>query len=173
MGRRIRWLGAIMVLCFGVAIVQLVNIQVVKAPGLRTSSSNPRNEGKQYDNQRGNIYASDGALLAESVRSTASAYHYVREYPQGSLYSQVVGYSSSYYGTAGIENEYNDALVTHTLPAQTLSQAVGFSPLQTSRDDLTLTIVPGLQEAARTALSQITGSNKDAAVFALNPKTGA
>jgi penicillin-binding protein A len=173
MGRRIRWLGAIMVLCFGVAIVQLVNIQVVKAPALRASASNPRNAGKQYDNQRGSIYASDGTLLAESVRSSASAYHYVREYSQGSLYSQVVGYSSAYYGTAGIENEYNDALVTHTLPAQTLSQAIGFSPLQTSRDDLTLTIVPSLQETASRALGQITGSNKDAAVFAVNPKTGA
>jgi penicillin-binding protein A len=173
MGRRIRWLGVLMVLCFGVAAVQLVNIQVVKAPELRESLSNPRNEGRQYDNQRGDIDAADGTLLAESVRSSASAYHYVREYPQGSLYSQVVGYSSAYYGTAGIENQYNASLVTHTVPAQTLSQAIGFSPLRTSRDDLTLTIVPHLQETARTALSQITGSDKDAAVVALNPKTGA
>ncbi len=173
MGRRIRWLGAIMVLCFALAMVQLVNIQVVKAPGLRASAANPRNAGKQYDNQRGNIYASDGTLLAQSVRSSASAYHYVRDYPQGSLYSQVVGYSSAYYGTAGIENQYNDALVTHTLPAQNLSQAIGFSPLETSRDDVTLTIVPSLQDTARTALSQITGPDKDAAVFALDPKTGA
>ena len=89
------------------------------------------------------------------------------------MYAQVVGYSSAYYGTAGIENEYNDSLITHTLPAQTLSQAMGLSPLQTSRDNLTLTIVPSLQEAARTALSQITGPNKDAGVVALDPKTGA
>ena len=109
MGRRIRWLGAIMLVCLGLVIVQLVNIQVVKAPGLRTSGFNPRNAGKQYDNQRGDINASDGTLLAESVRSSASAYHFVREYPQGSLYAQIVGYSSAYYGTAGIENEYNDA----------------------------------------------------------------
>ena len=173
MGRRIRWLGAIMVVCFGLVIVQLVNVQVLKAPALRASASNPRNEGKQYNNQRGNIYASDGTLLAESVRSSAGAYHYVREYPQGSLYAQVVGYSSAYYGTAGIENEYDTSLVTHTLPAQTVSQALGLSPRETSRDDLTLTIVPRLQQTARTALSQITGSSKDAAVFALNPRTGA
>jgi peptidoglycan glycosyltransferase len=173
MGRRIRWLGVIMVVCLGLVVVQLVNIQVVKAPALRESAFNPRNGGKQYDNQRGEIYAADGTLLAESVKSSASLYHYVREYPQGSLYSQILGYSSAYYGTAGIENEYNDSLLTHTLPAQTLSQAIGISPLQTSRDDLTLTIVPGLQEAARAALSQITGPNKDAGVVALDPKTGA
>ncbi|HVA08699.1 MAG TPA: penicillin-binding transpeptidase domain-containing protein, partial [Acidimicrobiales bacterium] len=129
--------------------------------------------GKQYDNQRGDIYASDGTLLAKSVRSSASAYHYARVYPQGSLYAHVVGYSSAYYGTAGIENEYNDALITHTLPAQTLSQTLGFAPLQSSRDSLTLTIDPTLQQTARTALSQIAGSNKDAAVFAENPRTGA
>jgi peptidoglycan glycosyltransferase len=173
MGRRIRWLGAIMVVCLGLVIVQLVNIQVVKAPALRASPYNPRNQGKQYNNQRGGIYASDGTLLAESVKSSASSYHYVRQYPQGSLYSQVVGYSSIYYGTAGVENQYNDYLVAHTLPPQTLAQTLGFSPLQTSRDDLTLTIEPSLQETARTALSQITGSNKDAAIFAINPKTGA
>ncbi len=107
------------------------------------------------------------------MKSSTSSYHYVREYPQGSLFSQVVGYYSEYYGTAGIENQYNDYLVTHTQPAQTLSQAIGFSPLQTSRDDLTLTIDPSLQETAQTALSQISGANKDAAVVAIVPKTGA
>jgi peptidoglycan glycosyltransferase len=173
MGRRIRWLGAVMVACFALAIAQLVNIQLVKAPSLRASAANPRNEGKQYDNGRGTIYASDGTVLATSVKSSASSYHYVRDYPQGSLYAQVVGYSSAYYGTAGIENEYNDALITHTLPAQTFSQTLGFTPLQTSRDNLTLTIDPTLQETARAALEQIAGPNKDAAVVALNPKTGA
>ena len=83
MGRRIRWLGAIMVASFGLAIAQLVNIQVVKAPALRASASNPRNEGEQYNNQRGDIYASDGTLLAESVRSSEGAYHYVRDIPAG------------------------------------------------------------------------------------------
>lgn len=162
-----------MLACLALVILQLVNIQVVRAPALRASAFNPRNAGKQYDNQRGDIYASDGTLLAKSVRSSASAYHYARVYPQGSLYAQVVGYSSAYYGTAGIENEYNDALITHTLPAQTLSQTLGFAPLQSSRDSLTLTIDPTLQQAARTALSQIAGSNKDAAVFAESPRTGA
>ena len=118
-----------MVACFALAIVQLVNIQVVKAPALRASAANPRNAGKQYDNQRGTISAADGTVLATSVPSSASSYHSVRQYPQGSLYAQVVGYASAYYGTAGIENEYNDSLITHTLPAQTFSQTLGFAPL--------------------------------------------
>jgi peptidoglycan glycosyltransferase len=173
MGRRIRWLGLILVICLSLVVVQLVNIQFVKGPALRASASNPRNQGKGLNNQRGSIFASDGTLLAVSVRSPLGPYHYYRQYPQGSLYSQVVGYSSTYYGTAGIENQYNSNLVTHTLPAQNFPQALGFNPLQQSRDDLTLTIVPSLQQAARAALGQIVGQNKDAAVFAMDPKTGA
>ena len=151
-----------------------MNIQQVKAPSLRASLYNPRNQTKVYNNNRGNIYASDGTLLADSVKSKAASPHeYLRQYPQGSLYSQVVGYSSPFYGTAGIENEYNDQLVEHTMPAQTLSQALGFNPLETSTDNLTLTINPTLQKAAQAALSQVSGANKDAGVVAMDPSTGA
>jgi penicillin-binding protein A len=174
MGRRIRWLGVVMVILFALVIVQIVNIQLVKAPLLRASANNPRNQANNYNNNRGNIYASDGTLLAESVKSkAASPYKFLREYPLGSLYSQVVGYASTYYGTGGIENEYNDQLKEHTLPAQTLSQALGFDPRGTSKDNLTLTIVPALQEAAKAALSQVSGKNTDAGVVAMNPSTGA
>ena len=117
MGRRIRLLGVILVVCLGLVIAQLVNIQLVKAPSLRASVNNPGNQSKVDDNNRGNIYTSDGTLLADSVKSeAASPYQYVRQYPQGSLYSQVVGYASPFYGTGGIENEYNAQLVEHTLP---------------------------------------------------------
>ena len=37
MGRRIRWVGVIMVVCFGLVIVQLVNVQFVKAHQLANS----------------------------------------------------------------------------------------------------------------------------------------
>ena len=42
MGRRIRWLGVIMVLCLGLVVAQLVNIQLVKAKQLQSSPFNPR-----------------------------------------------------------------------------------------------------------------------------------
>ncbi len=162
-----------MVLAFSLVVVQLVNIQFAKAPALRQSINNPRNAGKLFDNQRGNIYASDGTLLARSVRPSSGPYHYMRQYPQGSLYSQVVGYADTYYGTAGIENQYNSSLKSHSLSPQTFSQTLGLSPAPTSMDDLTLTIVPALQQAARAALSQITGVDKDAGVVAIDPTTGA
>jgi peptidoglycan glycosyltransferase len=174
MGRRIRGLGVILLLAFALVIAQLVNIQKVKAPSLQASAFNPRNQAKSFDNNRGNIYATDGTLLADSVQSQAASPHqYLRQYPQGSLYSQVVGYASPFYGTAGIESEYNDQLVEHTLPTQTLAQALGFDPRETSTDNLTLTINPTLQKAAQAALSQVSGANRDAGVVAMDPSTGA
>ena len=120
------------------------------------------------------MQAADGTLLAQSIPThSQTSYHYLRQYPQGSLYSQVVGYASPIYGTAGLEYQYNDSLVTHTLPAQSFSQVLGLSPRQSTRDNLTLTIDPKLQETTRNALSQIVGPNKDAAIFAVDPKTGA
>jgi peptidoglycan glycosyltransferase len=162
-----------MLLCFGLIVVQLVNIQFRDAPALRASIYNPRNQVLKYENQRGNIYASDGTLLATSVPATSGSYTYNRQYPQGPLYAQVVGYDSTYYGTAGVEYQYNSSLQAHAQPAQNLSQVLGLDPTPRVTDDITLTINPKLQQAAQAALSQIPGVNKDAAVVALNPTTGA
>ena len=41
MGRRIRWLGVIMVVCLGLVIVQLVNIQLVKGKTLQDLAAQP------------------------------------------------------------------------------------------------------------------------------------
>src|ERR1700691_3749107 len=118
MGRRIRWLGVVMVLCFAAVIIQLVNIQYAKAPQLRASPDNPRNVAKSDYNFRGNISASDGTLLAKSVKASSGSLDYTREYPGGSLYSQVVGFDSTYEGTAGVEYEYNSQVESHQEPAE-------------------------------------------------------
>ena len=88
MGRRIRWLGVIMVACLGLVVAQLVNIQLVKAKALQTSPYNPRIAAQRFDNPRGEILASDGTVLAKSVPTPAGTnrstipYDYVRQYPQ-------------------------------------------------------------------------------------------
>jgi peptidoglycan glycosyltransferase len=162
-----------MTVCFCLVVIQLVNVQFVKAPALRASPYNPRNVAKVFDNQRGDIYASNGLLLAKSVPATSGIYHYQRQYPQGPLYSQIVGYDSTYWGTAGIEYQYNNLLAAHTQPAQNLAQVLGFDTVPSETDNVTLTVNPTLQKAAQTALSQIVGANKDAGVVAIIPSTGA
>ena len=53
MGRRIRWLGLVLLLCFALIVVQLVNIQFRRAPALAGSPNNPRVAAKKYNNLRG------------------------------------------------------------------------------------------------------------------------
>jgi penicillin-binding protein A len=173
MGKRIRWLAVVMMACFALAIVQLINVQLVKAPALAASAGNPRNAARKADDMRGDIYASDGTLLAQSVKSAGGSYDYTRDYPGGALYSQVVGFDSTYEGTAGVEYEYNNYLEVHPEAARNLPQALGLDPKQTNADDVTLTIEPRLQQAAQSALSHIAGVNQDAAVVAITPQTGA
>ncbi len=180
MGRRIRWLGLVMVVALGLIVVQLVNIQLVKAKALQTSPYNPRVSGQEHTNPRGTIYAADGTVLAKSVRVTVTPtsdyqYHYMRQYPDGPLFSGIVGYDSPlYYGTTGIEEQYNSYLGAHTQAPQTLSQLLFREKEPVTTDDVTLTVEPSLQQVAWNALTTLPpGANKDGAVVVLNPKTGA
>ena len=177
MGRRIRWLGIVMLLCFGLVVFQLVNIQFVKAKALANSPYNPRVSKNVLDNQRGTIYAADGTVLAQSVKSTSVAPgspQYMRVYPQGPLFAGITGFSDVFYGSpSGIEYQYNQYLQTHAQAPQNFSQLL-FNKPPSEPDDVTLTVDPALQQAAATALSTLPpGQDKDGAVVVLNPTTGA
>jgi penicillin-binding protein A len=181
MGRRIRWLGAIMVVCLGLVIVQLVNIQLVKGKALATSPYNPRVEALADVNARGEILAADGTVLAQSVKTPSSEpngdpYEYERQYPDGTLYAGITGYAGSRYyginGDAGIEEEYDSYLRAHTPAPQTLSQLLFRQKQASVTDNVTLTVEPKLQQAAWNALTATAGPN-DGAVVVLQPKTGA
>ncbi len=174
MGRRIRWLGVVILLCFAVILVQLTHIQFGEAKKLADSANNPKNFATKYDNQRGYILAADGTVLAKSVRAPSdSPQKYERVYPNGPLYMGIVGYSSPYWGTSGVEAVYNDDLVAHSQPAQSLSQLLNPPPKTT--DTVSLTIQPYLQQAIANALQQNLAGRQytDAAVVAMDPRTGA
>src|SRR5271163_3196740 len=180
MGRRIRWLGVIMVVCLGLVVAQLVNIQLVKAKQLQTSPNNPEVAAQKYSNPRGSILAADGTVLAQSVPTPAGTnqtdypYSYVRQYPQGPLYAGITGYDSAlYYGTAGIEEQYDSYLGPHQQPPQTLTQLLFREQQPRTTDNVTLTVEPSLQNAAWQALTTLPpGANKDGAVVVLQPSTG-
>ena len=153
MGRRIRWLGVIMVACLGLVVAQLVNIQLVKAKQLQSSPFNPRVSSQQYINPRGTITAADGTVLAKSVPTPAGTdtkaypYHYVRQYPQGPLYAGITGYDSAlYYGTAGIEQQYDASLSAHQQPPQTLSQLLFRQQQPRTTDNVALSVEPPAPE---------------------------
>ena len=119
-------------------------------------------------------------MLAKSVPVTVTPtsdyqYHYMRQYPDGPLFSGIVGYNSPlFYGTTGIEEQYNSDLGAHQEAPQTLSQLLFREKQPVTTDDVTLTVEPSLQQVAWNALTTLPpGANKDGAVVVLNPKTGA
>jgi peptidoglycan glycosyltransferase len=131
-----------MVLCFALIIVQLVNIQFHHSSALANSPYNPRVSVDRYDNLRGTITASDGTVLAQSVRSTAGPFEYTRVYPtgnlpQGNIYAGIIGYDSIFFGTSGIEYEYNHYLQAHPQSPQNLSQLIFTRPAD-APDNVTL-----------------------------------
>ena len=180
MGRRIRWLGVVMVVCLGLVIVQLVNIQLVKGKTLQNSPNNPRVAASRTDNARGEILASDGTVLAKSVPTPAGTdrsnypYQYVRQYPDGPLYAGITGFDSALnFGTSGIEQEYDAYLSAHQQDAQTLSQLLFREKLPQTTDNVTLSIEPQLQQQIWNYLTTLPpGENNDGAVVVIQPSTG-
>jgi penicillin-binding protein A len=164
----------VMLLCFALVVIQLANIQFRQASALANSPNNPRVAVLRFDNQRGTITAADGTVLAKSVKinSSSSTYNYQREYPDGPLFAGITGYDSPYYGTSGIEFEYNQDLKLHAQSPQNLSQVL-FDKPPSEPDNVALTVDPALQEAATNALAAVPSANKDGAVVVLNPSTGA
>ncbi len=178
MGRRIRWLGVVMILCFALLLIQLVNVQYRRASALDSAPDNPRNVTQVVDNQRGDILAADGTVLAQSVPTDVAPYKYERVYPQNSLYSDIVGYDSLNLGPGGgIEEQYNNYLSLHkpSNKATSLSQFIEnlLNPPPPTTDTVSLTVQPYLQVAAEQALDSIPDANQDGAVVAIDPSTGA
>jgi peptidoglycan glycosyltransferase len=150
---------------FAVIVAQSANIQFFRGPGLNASASNPNNLNPSNNYPRGEILAANGTVLAYSVKQNNPYYPYRRVYPEGSLTSGVVGFSSPYYGVWGTEEEYNSFLAAHPQPPQSFEQLLAPT---SAADSVTLTIVPALQQVARTAMKGI-----DGAAVAIDPKTGA
>ncbi|MDA8309660.1 MAG: penicillin-binding transpeptidase domain-containing protein [Actinomycetota bacterium] len=172
MGRRIRWLGLALAVCFALVLGQLANLQMREAQALDNSPQNPRIASTRYDNFRGDILAANGEVLARSVKAPkGSTYRYLRQYPTGPLFAQIVGYDSPYYGTNGVEAEYNRWLLPHSQAPQDLGQVL--TPPPPTTDSVSLTVEPYLQAFAQQQLSTIPSANKDGAIVVLDPRTGA
>ena len=165
MQKRIRVLAMVMMVLLGVILLQGANVQFRQATKLANSPNNPRTLAARLSQTRGEIIAADGTVLAKSVPTPKGEYKYQRTYPLGALMGQITGFVSPNYGNWGIEAQYNSYLLSHSQPPRSLAQVL--AP-QTSTDSVALTIVPSLQNLAK---SQLAG--RDGAIVALNPKTGA
>jgi penicillin-binding protein A len=121
--------------------------------------------------KRGKIYAADGrTVLATNVqRKVGGKTLYFRRYPKGSIFSDIVGYSTQSRNRAGLERSYNDYLTGSNANLDTVFRSAldKLRGTTVTGNDLQLTIRPGAQYIAQRALQ-----GKCGAVVAIEPSTG-
>lgn len=170
MNRQIRLVGLGMIALFVVLFLQLNYLQVVRANSLDHDPRNGRAVVREYDTPRGDIVSADGVTLAHSQPS-GGQFKYLRQYPEGPLFSQLTGFFSFTYGSDGVERTYDTTLTgakaNPRLPAD-LNQLKRLLTNPDKRQAVTLTVSQRMQQAAKDALGDQTGS-----VVAINPSTGA
>ena len=132
---------------------------------------NKRDELLETRNRRGSIYASDSETLLASTETSLDEYGNVtqiRNYPFGSMYAHVVGYSLM--GGSGLEEYYKYDLLHSNLP---LSDKVRYDNRENADErlypgnNLITTLDPDLQEACYDAME-----NYEGAVIVTQPSTG-
>lgn len=136
----------------------------VKSEQIINNSYNSRLDSFSDRVVRGRILSNDGSILAQTV--TAEDGTETRNYPYGSLFSHVVGYSSKTKGKTGIEALGNFYILTSHV--NLLEQMVNeLSDKKNLGDHLYTTLDLELQKAAYDALGDHRG-----AVVVMKPDTG-
>ncbi len=172
MNAPLRRVAVAVLVLFGLLLVNVNYIQVVKAGEYQNDSRNQRVLLRVYERERGPILAGGGAqVLAESVE-TEGRFRYLRRYPGGELgpqaWAPVTGFFSFVYGSTGIERSANEVLSGESdeLFVRRISDLV------TGRDPqgaaVSLTLLPEAQAAALDGLG-----GQQGAVVALDPRSGA
>lgn len=163
--RRVSWA------CLAMFLLLLANtnyVQAFEASSLANDPGNARTFAAQFQYQRGPIITADGKTVAAS-RHVGGVYSYQRYYPQGALYAPVTGYDSLYSATAveKAENKYL-AGTDPQLAVRNLIDLITGKPKKGASVQLTINSVA--QQAAYEALK---ATGHQAAVVAIQPKTGA
>jgi len=164
-------LFGVVILLFAVLIAFTSRWTVFDASSL---DNNPLNKLQYYASlkvRRGTIYADNGTVLAKSVKAVGGTWR--RVYPQGSLFSQTLGYYSQSFGTAGLESAQSQYL--EGKPNALTSLFGSFNGLPKVGDDVDTTLDPAAQELARQQVQSVMAKwgATSGSVVAINPQTGA
>jgi len=139
---------------------------IFDAEGLENNVANKRPLLEEQQIERGDIISIDGELLARSKpRGSGGDRTFVREYPEGQLFGNPLGYNFVERGRVGIELSHNDELVgERTEFLSVLDQLRG----QVQEGDDLVTSLNA--EAQRTAIDALGGQK--GSVVAIVPDTG-
>lgn len=167
MNRAIRRVGGAVVVLVLVLVAQLTYLQIIDAENLKNDPRNVRADLRDFNRPRGDIVSADGVVLATSAPvDDGTDFEFQRSYPEGPLFSQIVGYQSFVVGNVGVEKSYNDELVGRDPELQLESLPDVLSGEQTT-GTIELSVRADLQRAAAEALGDQRGS-----VVAIEPSTG-
>ena len=141
-------------------------VQVVAADTYRLDPRNARFNLTQTGKERGLIVSADGVVLARSDPDPATTGSFIRSYPEGAVFANVVGYSSLLFGEQGLERAYSADLRSRRdfTISDLLSVVLG---RDLRPENLQLHLDASLQRLAYQALGGQAG-----AVVALDPLTG-
>ncbi|MDT7572299.1 MAG: penicillin-binding protein [Actinomycetota bacterium] len=156
---------------FGLLLINVNYVQVVKADSYRNDNRNARGLLRSYSHERGPIVLSAGGganAVALDKATPAEQLKFLRTYPGGAAFAHVTGFASFVYGRTGIEQAENDVLSgqSDNLFVRRLSDYITGRRPEGGRVVLTLQ-----QAAQRAAYAGLQG--KRGAVVALDPRTGA
>lgn len=146
-------------------ILYLSYFQIFKSEKILEHSFNKRNFIGEEKILRGKISDRNGEVLAFSEKEDEIQ---TRNYPKGSRYAHIIGYSYREYGKSSLESTYNKELLDlkESNPIDELKEILESGNEQFG-NDLTLTIDDRLQKKAYELLGEEKGS-----IVLMNPKTG-
>jgi penicillin-binding protein A len=146
-------------------VVNLTWIMAVRAQWFRDRPENHRSIAEEQKIKRGEIRGYDGSVIAGVDRKSG---YYYRDYPNGTIAPQLVGYDSVRYGRSGIESQYNDQLTGQSTDLGVQNWVDKLLGRRPTGANLKLTLVPDVQKVAQQELQ-----GQQGAIVVLDPKTGA
>jgi penicillin-binding protein A len=169
--RSIARLFVVVILLFAILITWTSRWTVFSATSLQNNSLNKLQFYASLKIERGRILADNGEVLAKSVKAGGGTWK--REYPQGSLFAQPIGYDIASAGSAAGLEKFRSPF----LEGKQTGLSSVFGPLSTpsSGDDVYTNLNPTAQAQARTLLDSAISQDgaTTGSVVALVPQTGA
>lgn len=172
MNAPLRRAGVVIIVLFGLLFINLNWVQGYKADSYRTNEHNARVLYSEYERQRGNIVLADGTIVAQST-ATDDNLKYLRVYPLGAAYAQIIGYRSVNGGSAGIERSQNDFLSGNSPELFGDRFKEMFTGEHTPGGNVIVTLSKAAQQTAYDDLVNNKVGAKSGAAVALDPNTGA
>ena len=164
LGTNIARVGLALAVAFGALAAGAGYWQVVRSSELSAARDNPAVVAAQRQALRGRIVDRNGTIVADNKRDqNGEPYRVYRD----TAMTQVIGYASRQFGTAGLERAYDSELVGAVRPDPVSDLLKKFEQDPFDPQQLTLSISLPLQRAAVRAL----GSDHGAVVM-LDPRTG-